>query len=490
MSNRTTSPLPSAGRTPLGPIVNTPYGRAIGTEHEGTSVFKGIPYARAHRLQPSEPITEWSAPLDATSYGPRAPQLEGTLERLLGAGRLGTSEDCLSLNVFTPCCDDRRRPVLVWVHGGAFVTGSGAMPWYHGSALASRGDVVVVTLNYRLGALGFTGASNLGLGDQIAALRWVNEAIAAFGGDPANVTVFGESAGGASVITLMAAPSARTLFARGWAMSPSIPQLRSMTRAEHAERELLSAAGVEAPAGLASLEVDQVLSAQGTLLRVPGASLTAFAPTSGGELVPDDITDTAAADHRPLVIGTNRDEMHLFTAFDPKRAALDNDAVLAEFRRVFGDAAAHAVQVYRAHRPGAENGPLTSALQTDETFRMPARTLALRRAGTGRPTWMYWFTYPTPAFDGALGSCHGLDIPFAFHNLARPGVAMFTGDGDDRTAVADEFSGRLIRFAHDGHPGWAPFDDARRPTHRIDVDSATIDDPEPELSRLWTEHGP
>jgi para-nitrobenzyl esterase len=490
MTDRTSSPIPPAGRTPVGPTVDTPYGRVVGTEHEGTSVFKGIPYAGAHRLTPSEPITQWAEPLDASSYGPRAPQLTGTLERLLGAGRLGTSEDCLSLNVFTPACDDRKRPVLVWVHGGAFVTGSGAMPWYHGSSLASRGDVVVVTLNYRLGALGFSGASNLGLGDQINALRWVNGAIAAFGGDPGNVTVFGESAGGASVVALMAAPSARTLFARGWAMSPSIPQLRSRARAERAERELLRAAGVEASEGLGSLDVDQVLAAQASLLQVPGASLTAFAPTSGGDLVPDDITGTAASDNRPLVIGTNRDEMHLFTAFDPKRAALDDEATLAEFTRVFGDAASHAMQVYRAHRPGTENGPLTSAMQTDETFRMPARTLAVRRADAGRPTWMYWFTYPTPAFDGALGSCHGLDIPFAFHNLERPGVTMFTGDGDERTAVADEFSGRLIRFAHDGHPGWPLFDDGGRPTHRIDVESATIDDPEPELSHLWAQHGP
>jgi para-nitrobenzyl esterase len=474
----------------VGPTVHTPFGTAVGVEHEGTSVFKGIPYARAARFEPSELVTRWSEHLDASSYGPRAPQLAGTLERLLGGGQLGTSEDCLTLNVFTPSCDDRTRPVLVWVHGGAFVTGSGAMPWYHGSSLASRGDVVVVTLNYRLGALGFTGGSNLGVGDQINALRWVNDAISAFGGDPHNVTVFGESAGGASVIALLAAPTARTLFARGWAMSPSIPQLRSMARAERATHHLLRALGVDDLGDLGSLGVDELLAAQGTLLGVPGASLTAFAPTSGGDLLPHHITDTAADDTRPLVIGTNRDEMHLFTAFDSARAALDQEAVLAEFRRVFGDAAAHAVQVYRRHRPDAQNGQLTSALQTDETFRVPARTLALRRAHAGHRTWMYWFTYATPAFDGALGSCHGLDIPFAFHNLERPGVTMFTGDGDERTAVADEFSGRLVRFAHDGDPGWEPYDDARRSTRHIDVESATIDDPEPEIAQLWAEHGP
>ena len=210
------------------PVATTPFGRVHGLSYTVSShgptpvdvaVFKGIPYATASRFETPSAVTslgpaENDAGFDASTYRARCPQLLGGIEQLLGGSALPASEECHHLNVFTPGCDGARRPVLVWMHGGAFVTGNGATPWYHGASLAALGDAVVVTINYRLGVFGFTGRSNLGIADQVAALAWVAEAIGSFGGDPDNVTVFGESAGGASVVALLAAPSARDLFHR------------------------------------------------------------------------------------------------------------------------------------------------------------------------------------------------------------------------------------------------------------------------------------
>lgn len=465
----------------------------LGTTHQdtadldaidpGVAVFKGIRYATAERFAPPERVVP-AGRIDATRYGPQCPQLPGTLERLLGGSSLPTGEDCLVLNVTTPSCDGRRRPVLVWFHGGAFVTGGGAMPWYHGAALARRGDVVVVTCNYRLGALGFTGTSNAGLADQIAALGWVRDHVEAFGGDPSNVTVFGESAGGASVLALLAAPAARDLFTAAFAMSPSITQLRDVERAHEAQRSLTTAAGADLDE-LRHAPIDVLLDAQRQVLADPAGSFTAFAPTPDGTLLPGPVLDAVATDPRPLVIGTTRDEMHLFTAFDERTAALDEDGLHRGVRQRLGDRADDAIQRYRDARPGSGPGQLLSAVQTDQTFRAPADRLARARSAAGVPTWVYWFTWPTPAFQGQLGSCHGLDIPFAFHNLGRPGVEMFTGDGADRVAVADAFSDALLALAHRGEPGWTAFHDQRRATWRLDETSMLLEDPERHLLELW-----
>ena len=478
-------------------LAHTALGAIRGVEHGGTAVFKGIRYATAARFAAPEPVGPWEGELDATSYGPQCHQVPGALERLLGSGSLPFSEDCLYVNVFTPSAGPGRRPVLVWIHGGAFTTGSGAMPWYHGSNLALRGDVVVVTLNYRLGAFGFldlpgaadgSGAAsvNAGLLDQLTALRWVHDHVEAFGGDPDNVTIFGESAGGASVVALLAAPAAAGLFARALAMSPSIPQLRSVERAEEASAHLLAATGVEAE-GLPTLPIELLLEAQAEVLASGGDRFTAFAPTADGVVLDAHPLAAAAASPVPLVIGTTRDEMLLFTAFDSAYSGLTRDDVVRRAARYFGDDRADgAVAAYEGARPGASPAQLASAIATDEAFRTPAQRLAARRADAGNPTWMHWFTYPTPTFGGVLGACHGLDIPYAFDNLTRPGVELFTGDGTDRQGVANTFAGAVVRYARTGDPGWPDYDTATRTTFVIDVDGGPIDDPEPELRALWT----
>jgi para-nitrobenzyl esterase len=476
----------------------------LGDRGTETLVVKGIPYATAERFGQPELITDLrrqatrssrSEPLrggfNATEYRAQCPQNPGTLERLLGGSSLVMDEECLHLNVFTPSHRGPARPVLVWIHGGAFVNGAGSMPWYHGSQLAALGDVVVITCNYRLGAFGFLGEGDLGLADQLAVLQWVQRNVEAFGGDPDRVTVFGESAGGTSVLCLAAATQGSNLAHRFWAMSPSIPQVRSLQRAIAAQDRFIDTS----PSDPATLSTGDLLSVQGEIEAQRSDAMTAFSPTAGGAILPGPEPVNALAplsqDPRPLVIGTTRDEMHLFTAFDPKAKDVSEDHLLEQFSQRFGDAGPDALATYRRHRSEASRSQLLSALQTDETFRDTARRVA--EARVAGPVWSYWFCHPSSAFDGVLGACHGLDIPFAFSNLDRPGVEMFIGEHPQHRAVAAEFSGRLLQFATTGDPGWEHYEGVERATLQIGAVSPephgpvaeVINDPEPEIRELW-----
>jgi para-nitrobenzyl esterase len=467
-------------------VAVTRLGAIRGFARGGALVFKGIRFGRAERFRPALPVSGWEGELDASTYGPQCHQVPGLMERALGASSLPMSEDCLFLNVFTPAVDDAARPVLVWVHGGAYTAGSGSMPWYEGTHLATMGDVVVVTLNYRLGAFGFAGRNNLGSLDQVLALQWVHDHIAAFGGDPGNVTVFGESAGGSSLVALMAMPATQGLFHRALAMSPSISQLRSGLRADEALAEFLAAAGAASLDELVDAPVERILAAQAERLNDAVAGFSGFSPTSDGDGVPGSILERAAADPRPLVLGTCRDEAALWNAFAPQLDGLSEEALVTGVRRRLGDRAETAVAAYRSARPGSTLIDVLTAVMTDEVFRAPARRLAEQRVARRHATWMYWFTWASTAFDGKLGSCHAIDIPFAFHNLSRPGVEMFTGDGDDRAGVADVMSSAVLSFAVTGAAPWPEYDLDTRPVQRIDVTPELLHDPEAELRALWS----
>ncbi|WP_051062214.1 carboxylesterase/lipase family protein [Ilumatobacter nonamiensis] len=456
-----------------------------GIDRGATLEYRGIRFARANRLQPPVDIDGWDPGFDATNSGAQAPQVGGALENMLGADDVEMSEDCLFLNVVTPARDDRRRPVLVFVHGGAFVTGSGSTPWYDGAPLAARGDVVVITLNYRLGALGFLGDRNLGTLDQISALRWVQRNVESFGGDPGRVTIFGESAGGAAVISLLGAPAAADLFHAVWAMSPSIPQLRTPDKAARMERRFLDAVGPDATiADLEELSVDQILAAQNADADL-ARNFQNFTPTEDTDELPAGLLENAARDPRPVVIGTNRDEMLLFTAFDGSRKDWGEADVERAFRRRFDDRSTMAIERYRDARPESDANQLISAMQTDELFRSPAQRFATARAEAGQPAFMYLFDQTSSAFGGALGSCHGLDLPFAFDTLTARGVETFTGSDSSLATVADQFATALVTFAHDHDPGWVRYDTTRRATQRIGPVPDVVDDPEPALRELW-----
>ena len=442
---------------------------------------RGIRFATAGRFEP--PVLQDYTPGSELGHSGRiSPQVPGMLEQALNIDSSAMSEDCLFLDVFAPE-NAEGLPVLVWVHGGAYLTGSGSIQWYDGTRLAQRG-AVVVTINYRLGALGFLGAGNWGTLDQVCALQWVNRHIASFGGDPANVTIFGESAGGSAVISLMAAPEARGLFHGVWAMSPSINQLRDVPTAECWQAEFLSAAGVKSVEEAKSLPIDDLLKAQAAVTAMPSRNYDMFTPAAGGAGLVDDILGTAAASSIPLSIGTNRDESLLFLALDPRFSNATVEQWVEATDTQFGERAAEVRAAYEAARPGSTPLQLIGAAQTDHGFRRPAQRLSEARAAAGNPTWMYWFTWASPAFGGLLGSAHALDIPFAFDNLHAPGTAMLLGEGDDHQSLATRFADEIVGFARAGKASWAAFDTASRPTLRLDTTVEMLHDPEPTLRIL------
>ncbi|MBK9178071.1 MAG: carboxylesterase/lipase family protein [Acidimicrobiales bacterium] len=493
------------------PVVDTACGRLQGRRDGALVVFAGVPFAAPpvgeRRFQPPQPPAPWAGTRPARAFGSAAPQNPSMIERFVGSRGGGTSEDCLSLNVWTPGCDDARRPVMVWIHGGAFLTGSGAAPWYDGASLAAAGDVVVITVNYRLGALGFlhlaelggerfAGSANAGILDQVAALRWVHENVSAFGGDPGNVTVFGESAGAMSVGTLLGLPAAAGLFRRAVLQSGAAQNVLGPEAATRTARLVLAEAGVDPhrPAELLHLPVERLLAAQAAVVAHGGAATLPFQPVVDGATLPrppaDAVADGSVAGVSVL-LGTTLDEMRLFTVLDATLADLDHDALVERCRPLFGDRAHDAVRTYVDNRPAAPPAQVWSAILTDQVFRQPAIRLAERQAAHQPDTWMYLFTWPSPAFGGALGACHAVEIPFVFDNLHQPGVELFTGDGEERAALATTTRDAWLAFArtgdpnHAGLPAWRRYDPAERSTMLLGLDPASADDPFGDERLLW-----
>ncbi|HLZ71990.1 MAG TPA: carboxylesterase/lipase family protein [Dehalococcoidia bacterium] len=493
-------------------LVETKYGRLQGNEENGVQVWKGVPFAAAPvgalRYRPPQPPAAWSGVRQATAFSPTAPQLPSPLNNLFGREQQPSSEDCLYLNVWSPAADGATRPVLVWIHGGAFTGGSGSTPWYDGAAFARNGDVVVVTINYRLGLLGFlhlaelggesfASTGNLGILDQVAALRWVHENIAAFGGDPDNVTVFGESAGGMSVGTLLGTPSAKGLFHKAILQSGAAHNVRGAEAATQIAREALKTLEVEARnvAALRELSVEQILAGQ--------AKLAISSAASGGGLFAQPVVDGTALPRQPLaavasgsaagvplLIGTNLDEMKLFSALDPGMGTEDG------FRKRGAAQAGEATFVkladaYAAGRPNESKVEAWTHLLSDRVFRIPAVRLAETQEKQGAPVWMYRFDYQSPALDGKLGACHALEIPFVWNNLNAPGSTTFTGERPDRQPLADRMQAAWIAFARGGNPNaaglpsWPAYESGSRATLIFDVDCRVENDPDGAERRLW-----
>jgi para-nitrobenzyl esterase len=466
-----------------------PGGNISGIQNENGSLeFLGIRFASAKRFEAPVDIDSWSGTCDATKFGSISPQVPGMLETMLGFNPADMDEDCLFLNVYaseTPS-QDTKKPVLVWIHGGAYTNGSGSTAWYHGGTLASQGSIVV-SINYRLGALGFLGDGNYGTLDMVSALRWVNKNIAAFGGDANNVTIFGESAGGSAVISLMACPSAKGLFHRVWAMSPSIGQLREHARSQELAKQFFEIAGVSTIDDLRDMSLEKILEFQTAQLLTASSAFDFYAPTGGGIGLEPNILEVASKSAVQFVVGTNRDENKLWSAFDPRLADANASTWEESSTETFGSRAAEARKVYEKLRPNESPKDLISAVSTDTGFRQRAISFAEQRVSASQPTWMYWFTWQTPAMDGILGCCHALDIPFAFGNLEAPGAEMFLGDGSDRQPIADRFTAEITQFAHHGHPSWSQYDTDTRATLRIDEKTELILDPEQEIRALFSQ---
>jgi len=492
-------------------IAQTKQGPVEGREKDGVQLFSGIPYAAPPvgelRFRPPQPHPAWDGVRPAQQFGFAAPQVPSG--GLTDGAPVKWDEDCLTLNVSTPGADDKRRPVLVWIHGGGFRTGQGAIPWYNGASFARRGDIVTVSINYRLGALGFANLAQLGsdyassglngIQDQIAALEWVRDNIAAFGGDPEQVTIAGESAGGMSVGILLGSPRAQGLFRAAIAQSGAAHHVLSSDVTNEVGSKLLQQLGVDSSSGLQAVTTQQILDAQIAVeaglaeeARSSGDDAgiggMAFQPTVDGAVLPEPPADAirgGLAKNVRVMIGTNRHETTLFGY------KAGDDARLARVAaRMFGDGEA-ALATYRKAQPRATNDDLLTALTTDHMFRIPAVRLAEAHTATGGTSYKYLFTWESRAFKGRLKATHALEIPFAFNNLERAGVDVFLGPGPRPDALAAVMHEAWIAFIRSGDPNteglpeWPAYDAKRRPVMEFGDRIGALDDPGGSERALW-----
>ncbi|MEO6125464.1 MAG: carboxylesterase family protein [Ilumatobacteraceae bacterium] len=498
--------------------MSTTHGPVRGAALDGLQVFKGVRYGAPptgeHRFKPPCPPEPWREVADCLALGAPAIQhgrppgeaVRGVIEANLGIDEVnpdepGTTEDCLFLNVWTPRVDRGRRPVMVWLHGGGYANGSGGETWYDGAALARRGDVVVVTVNHRLNAFGYLQLSDLfgpeyahsgqaGILDIIQALTWVRENITEFGGDPGNVTIFGESGGGAKVAMLMSLPAASGLYHKAIIQSAGHAH-RAMTREDAltATRTFLSNAGVEPgdTAGLKALSADAVSRAAGG---VPGDPMKEFAPCLDGDTVtrhpfePDAPSESAQV---PLLIGRTKDETLAFMHFHPQFGALEDADVAAHAQLEFGERSDEAEAAVRAAYPNYSPTDLLAALWTSTYIWGPALIIASRKAEqSAAPVWMYQLTWETPI--GGLRSPHGIDVPLVFDNVDS--ARSLVGPGDAPQRMADLLCDSWLAFVRTGNPetpslpAWPPYDTTRRATMFLDLESRIVDDLNVGLRRL------
>jgi para-nitrobenzyl esterase len=451
--------------------------------NEKVDEFLGIRFAHAERFHAPIDIEKYSEVVKAKSFGPQSPQVPGFMEEILNTKQLPTSEDCLYLNIWKPSVVKAPLPVLFWIHGGAYTNGTAATSWYHGANLVQLGEVIVVSVNYRLGPFGFIGENNLGLLDQMSALRWVKRNIESFGGDPDNVTIFGESAGGSSVVALTASPLTKGLITKAWAMSPSLLQLRSRAEADEAMNAFFEVAHVDSLNGLKTLTTQQIVDATAQMFLNVENYISTFSPTRGGSGLPEDVYDASAKSDLPLIVGTNRDENRLWAVLNPQ--PLDEAGATEYFEKAFADSATGAWTTYGQLSQNPSPAQMVAAMQTDQHFRVPAWQLCDTRSKIGAETWMYWFTWPTPIFDGVLGCCHALDLPFMFSNLDKPNVELFTGTSPVRSKISGHFTTELLKFAKTGKVSWPTYETSARTTLRIDEDVEVLTDPDPVIRKLW-----
>jgi len=497
-----------------GEAVATGNGPVRGYRDGGLHIFKGLRYGAppVGVLRFGPPIRPgfWTEPADAVALGTPALQAglapgEKTGGRSAGdppaPGEPGTGEDCLFLNVWTPGVDAGARPVMVWLHGGGFANGSGGAAMYDGAALARRGDVVTVTVNHRLNLFGYLHLGDLGghpssgvagMLDIVLALDWVRDNITAFGGDPGNVTIFGESGGGWKVCLLQAMPSAAGLFHK--AIVQSGPGLRAIPReaATKSAAAVLEALGIQ-PGDLWRLESLPAETIQAAAASVASDRLmSAFAPCLDGVALPRDPFQPDAAPLSagiPLMIGTNKDETTLFTLGAPGFGQWTEDDLMKRAQAAVGDKAPALVAALRAAYPDYSPTHLICAVQTVAMMWANSITLAERKAAQGgAPAFMYLMTWETPVARGGLRSPHALEIPLVFDNVET--ARNFVGRGDAPQRMADQMAPAWLAFARSGDPNtpalpyWPAYDAASRATMVFDLESRIETDPLSEVRRI------
>ena len=503
------------------PIATTQYGRVQGSEEDGLCVFRGVPFAAPPvgelRFRTPRPPESWDGVRDATEFGPTSLQDWAPGLEYLGAAPEPTSEDCLYLNVWSPALDAGKRPVMVWIHGGGFTIGSGSTPTYDGQHLARRGDVVIVTINYRLGALDFLAdpvlsdddeptAGNYAIRDQIAALRWVRDHIAAFGGDRDNVTIFGESAGGVSVAVLLASSEAEGLFQRAIMQSGGAELLLERATEAAARPHFYEKLGLPTPDAdtLRSIPAEQLLAAQAELALDEqaaaelGGGRSLFMPVIDGDCIDAEPLEAVRAGRGrdvDLLAGTIRDEFALLS-FMFNLHELNEEAAHAMLAPQCGglDGAAEKFNRYRQFR--AQRAESTDALavynavMTDWMFRISTRRLLDTHSADGDgSTYGYLFVQESPLADGSLGAPHGIDLPLAFGTADL--MRDFVGSDPQVHQLSRFVVDAWLNFARGGNPstpalpGWPQHRADRRYTMAFGPDVKTIVSDREEEAATW-----
>ncbi|GAA1279621.1 carboxylesterase family protein [Pseudonocardia aurantiaca] len=494
------------------PVAMTSAGAVRGRNEDGLSVFRGIPFAQAPvgeaRFAAPRPALPWNGVRDTLEFGPPPPQTPMRPGTPVGPEGAEDSPEWLTVNVWTHAPDPAaRRPVMVWIYGGGYQSGFSAAPVYNGRRLVNERDVVVVTFNYRVGMEGFArlqdAPANRGLLDQVAALRWVQENIGAFGGDPDQVTVFGESAGAGSIAALLAMPSAKGLFRR--AILQSMPgTFFSDALATDIAAALVQDLGLRPTAAdLSAVDPHKLAGAPAALrLSMPrhedrwgpvAHTVTPFSPVVDGEVLPQapwSALASGAAREVPLIVGHNRDEFRLFLAASGRLGRITAEQA-ATALRVFGPGP-EPESAYRAAFPGASDEQLWELVQSDWTFRMPALHLAHAQIAGGGRAHVYELTWPAPANGGLLGACHALDVPLTFGEFGDFGGISLDLFEPEPSPEVETLSARIrsawTAFAVEDSPGWPAYDPDQRLVQLLDTEVSTTAYPEEASHRLWQHH--
>jgi para-nitrobenzyl esterase len=500
----------------MGCVVRTHKGAVRGAVVDGAYSFKGISFAAppvaGSRFRPPQPVEAWSGVRDAFAFGAKSLQPTAPLEiAAMVPDPSVVGDDCLNLNIWSPSLGDALLPVMVWIPGGMFEVGSGAT--YDGSRFA-RDGVVCATINYRVGAEGFLflddGTANLGLLDQIAALEWVRDNIAAFGGDPSNVTIFGESAGAMSIGTLLAMPRAQGLFRRAIMQSGGAHTVMSAATARGIARAFAEKLGVRATReAMSALPAERILTAQAELkteiAAAPDparwgsevvATMMPFHPVVDGDTVPAPPIERIAAGASstiPVIAGSNADDWKLFVFANGLSGVTDEILTGPVATHGFKCLAAYGLQptkalaAYRVAYSGRSPADLLAAAETAWWCRMPAIRAAEARFAGPAPTFVYEFAWPSPAAGGLIGACHALEIPFVFDTLDKGALQMMgplLGDAPPQ-ALADAMHKSWVAFAKNGDPGWPKYESRQRATMQFNASPRVVDDPRAWERKLW-----
>ena len=509
------------------PVAETMSGKIRGSRANGVNAFRGVPYGAPtggrNRFMPPRPPAPWPGVREAVAWAGHAPQAPSSLKQrpelanLSGArDTVPESEDCLTLNVWSSGLrDGGKRPVMVWYHGGAFSFGSANMPRLDGSKLAARDDVVVVTVNQRLNILGhlhlaeiggaeFAGSGNAGSLDMVAALEWVRDNIEQFGGDPGNVTIFGQSGGGGKVSTLLAMPGARGLFHRAIVMSGAAIRLIERERASKLAEAVLGQLNLTRTQldALQTVPFDRLIAAIAPAQKAVGPAALPlfdrydFGPVVDGAVVPGHPFDPVApamSRDIPVLVGGVKDEMAIYLAPDDKvwERRLSEDELRQRVAKVAGDATDRVIATYRRLYPNASPADRLISTLTDSNFRIRSLLLAERKAALGgAPVWLYSFDWETPVFEGRLKAYHALDVPFVFDTIDAVGA---TDRGREAHELARRMSSTWAAFARSGNPDnpaiphWPMYSQAERATLILDRAPHVVGDYGGEQRVLWKE---